>query len=185
MNLSRDGVYRSFVLGLLLSFALVLALGCSSLQQYKRDKEDNRWICPEYADLPLREKHYEIAIERHLKVVAQEPDNALAHYHLGYAYVQLGVHDDGIAEYLKALDLGLVKGDLFYNLGMAYGQLGRYQQAEQAFVRAIEIEPEYGDNHRALGLAQLEQGHFIDAMASCREATKLAPDDLDSWHCGS
>ncbi len=184
MNLGKRRGTVFLVLALLLMFSsLLLSSGCQSLHKLKKGRTDDRWICPEYADLPLRQGQFEMAIEKHLIVLAQDPDNAVAHYHLGYAYVQLGVHADGISEYLKALDLGLVQGDLFYNLGMAYGQLGIYQQAEQAFKRAIEMEPEYEDNYRALGNAQLQQGHFYDAMVSCRKATELAPDNPHSWHC--
>jgi len=183
MNLGKRRGTVFLVLALLLIFSSLLFSGCQSLKQARKYDADDRWPCPEYADLPLRQGQFEMAIEKHLIVLAQDPDNAVAHYHLGYAYVQLGVHADGISEYLKALDLGLVKGDLFYNLGMAYGQLGIYQQAEQAFKRAIEMEPEYDDNYRALGNAQLHQGHFYDAMVSCRKATELAPHNPDSWHC--
>jgi tetratricopeptide (TPR) repeat protein len=183
MDLGKRRSTVFLVLALLLMFFSLLSLSCQSLKQARKYDADERWPCPEYADLPLRQDQFEMAIERHLIVLAQEPDNAVAHYHLGYAYVQLGFHADGISEYLKAVDLGLVKGDLYYNLGMAYGQLGIYQQAEQAFKRAIEMEPEYEDNYRALGNAQLHQGHFYDAMVSCRKATKLGPHDPDSWHC--
>ena len=184
MNLGKRRGTVFLVLALLLMFSsLLLSSGCQSLHKLQKGRTDDRWICSDYADLPLRQGRFEEAIEQHLQVISQEPKNGLAHYHLGYAYVQLGVHADGISEYLKALDLGLVKGDLFYNLGMAYGQLGIYQQAEQAFKRAIEMEPEYDDNYRALGNAQLHQGHFYDAMVSCRKATKLAPHNPDSWHC--
>jgi tetratricopeptide (TPR) repeat protein len=183
MMLSRDGVYRSFFLGLLLSFAFVLALGCSSLQQYKRDREDNRWICPEYADVPLRQGLFEEAIEEHLKVLSQDPDNGLARYHLGYAYGQLGLHTDEIGEYMKAMDLGMERGDLFYNLGWAYMELEEYDRAEQSFHRAVDIEPDFGENHRALGMAYYKQEHFLDAIISCRQATILEPNDPDCWHC--
>ena len=137
-----DGIGTFFmVLALLLIFFTLMSSGCQGLKQPRQYDEDDRWVCPEYADLPLRQEYYEAAIELHLRVLSEEPDNAKAHYHLGYAYVQLGDLNSGIEEYLKALDLGLEGGIFFYNLGMAYGQLGRYQQAEQAFIRAIEIEP--------------------------------------------
>lgn len=171
------------VLALLLNFFTLISSGCQSLKQPRQYDEDDRWICPEYADVPLRQGYFEEAIEQHLKVLAQDPGNALAHYHLGYAYGQLGVHDDEAVEYLKAFDLGLERGDLFYNLGMAYMELEDYSRAEQAFHRAVDIEPSYGENHRALGTAYYKQEYYHDAIISCRKATILTPDDPDSWHC--
>ena len=171
------------VLGLLLIFPFLLPLGCQSLEQLKKPHGDDLWVCPEYADLPLRQGHFEQAIEQHLKVLSEEPENALARYHLGYAYGQLGLHSDEVAEYLRAVDLGMVRGDLFYNLGMAYMELGEYVRAEQSFRQAVELEPDCGENHRGLGMAYLEQEHYHEAIALCRRASTLEPDDPDSWHC--
>jgi tetratricopeptide (TPR) repeat protein len=167
----------------LLIFAAVMAPGCQSLHKMKIDGTDDRWICPEYADLPLRQGRFEEAIEQHLQVISQEPENGLAHYHLGYAYGHMGFHPDEIAEYLRAVDLGMAKGDLFYNLGMSYMQLEEYLRAEQAFLRAVELEPDCGENHRGLGLAYFKQEHYHEAIVSCRRATTLEPNDADSWHC--
>ena len=90
MKLSRDFGHWYLVLGLLLNLAFVMALGCQSVQQHKKDRTTDRWICPEFADMPLRQGRFEEAIEQHVKVLHQDPDNGLAHYHLGYAYGQLG-----------------------------------------------------------------------------------------------
>ena len=171
------------LLGSLLIFAALMAPGCQSLHTLEKSSTDNRWICPEYADLPLRQGRFEEAIEKHLQVISQEPENGLAHYHLGYAYGQLGLYPDEIAQYLRAVDLGMEKGDLFYNLGWSYMQLEEYLRAEQSFLRAVEIDPDNGENHRGLGLAYFKQGHYHEAIVSCRRATTLEPDDADSWHC--
>ena len=177
----RGTVY--LVLALLFMFFSLLSLSCQSLHMPEKSSTDNRWICPEYADLPLRQGRFEEAREQHLQVISQEPENGLAHYHLGYAYGQLGLHPDEIAHYLRAMDLGMERGDLFYNLGLSYMELEEYLRAEQAFLRAVEIEPDCGENHRELGWAYFNQGHYHEAIVSCRRATTLEPDDADSWHC--
>jgi tetratricopeptide (TPR) repeat protein len=183
MNLGKRRGTVFLVLALLLMLSSLLFLGCQSLRKPREDRTDNRWICPEYADLPLRKGRFEEAIEHHLQVISQEPENGMAHYHLGYAYGQLGLHPDEIAEYLRAVDLGVERGDLFYNLGMSYMQLEEYLRAEQAFLRAVDLEPDCGENHRGLGLAYFNQEHYHEAIVSCRRATTLEPNDADSWHC--
>jgi tetratricopeptide (TPR) repeat protein len=160
-----------------------MALGCQSLDPHRKNQDSNQWICSEFADALLRQGRFEEAIEQHLKVLSQEPDNGLAHYHLGYAHGQLGLHVGEIAEYSKAVDLGLVRGDLFYNLGMAYMEVGEYGRAEQAFHQAIELEPEFSENHLALGLVHYKLEHFQEAIIACRQATILADDNPDAWHC--
>ena len=180
MNLIKG---TSLVLGLFLILLFLLPFGCQSLKEQRKYLADDRWVCPEYADLPLRQGRFEEAVKQHLRVLNQEPGNGLARYHLGYAYGQLGLHPDEAAEYLRAIDLGMERGDLFYNLGMAYMELDEYVRAEQSFRRAVDIEPECGENHRGLGMAMLRQEHYHEAIISCRRAAKLEPKDLDSWHC--
>ena len=182
MNIGNDAGHHPLFLALLITLALVMALGCQSLKFTKKEG-DGRWVCPEFADLPLRQSRFEEAVEQHLQVLSQEPENGLAHYHLGYAYGQLGLHTEEIVQYQRAIDLGMERGDLYYNLGMAHMELEQYDRAEQSFHQAVEKEPDYGDNHRGLGLAHLKQEHYHEAIVSCRRAATLEPDDPDSWHC--
>jgi hypothetical protein len=48
------------------------------------------------------------------------PANALAHYHLGFAYGMTGDETREINEYERATALGLSRWDLFLNLGIAF-----------------------------------------------------------------
>jgi tetratricopeptide (TPR) repeat protein len=56
----------------------------------------------------------------HRKFLRSHGDDALAHYHLGFAYGMTGCTRNEISEYLAAAGLGLRKWDLFLNLGLAY-----------------------------------------------------------------
>ena len=109
MKRNKIGFYWTFILESFLGVVFVTALGCQSLDQNVKNQDSNQWICPEFADAPLRQGRFEEAIEQHLKVLSQDPDNGLAHYHLGYAHGQLGLHVGEIAEYSKAVDLGLAR----------------------------------------------------------------------------
>jgi tetratricopeptide (TPR) repeat protein len=174
---------RTILRGLIIFCLLSLGAGCGTAPRPGPVAVSDRWVCPESADLPLRHGLYEQAINGHLRVIDEEPENALAHYHLGYAYGQLGEHVREVQEYERALDLGLTREDLFFNLGMAYAELGAFDKAEQALRRAVTIAPESADNHRALGMVYYEQSHFHEAIASCERATRLEPEDPHAWHC--
>src|ERR1700733_6048130 len=76
-------------------------------------------ICDVAADVSLGLENYPKAIASHLELVRSEPNNALAHYHLGFAYGMVGRVNEEIAEYRTASRLGLKKWDLFLNLGLA------------------------------------------------------------------
>lgn len=169
--------------GLIICCVVSLSLGCGTPPRPQPVAVRDRWVCPEFADLPLRNGLYEQAIEDHLRVLNEEPENALAHYHLGYAYGQLGQHVGEVQEYERALDLGLTREDVLFNLGMAYAELGALDKAEQTLRRVITIAPDSSDNHEALGMVYYEQRHFDEAIASCERATRLEPENPHAWHC--
>jgi len=175
---------RELVLpALMILYLVTVTAGCRSVPRPEPTATAERWVCPEFADLPLRLGLYEEAVKEHRRVLFEEPDNALAHYHLGYAYGQVGAHSLEVEEYVRAVDLGLVREDLFYNLGMAYAELGALDKAEQAFNHAVTMAPANGDNRRALGMVYYEQRLFQEAIASCERATLLEPEDPHAWHC--
>jgi len=95
----------------------------------------------------------------------------------------VGAHSLEVEEYLRAIDLGLTREDLFYNLGMAYAELGALDKAEHAFSQAVTMAPANGDNRRALGMVYYEQHLFDEAIASCEQATLLDPQNTHAWHC--
>lgn len=169
--------------GLTLVYLVAVAMGCRSLPRPEPVARTDRWVCPEFADQPLRHGLYEVAIKEHLRVLLEDPDNALAHYHLGYAYGQVGDHGAEVHAYGQAIHLGLTREDLFYNLGMAYAELGVYEQAEQALLQAVATAPNSGENRRALGMVYYQQQHFHEAIASCERATLLEPENPHAWHC--
>jgi tetratricopeptide (TPR) repeat protein len=168
---------------LMILYLMTAVAGCRSIPRPLPIMTTERWVCPEFADLPLRLGLYEEAIKEHRRVLLEEPDNALAHYHLGYAYGRAGAHSLEVEEYGLAVDLGLAREDLFYNLGMACAEVGALDQAEQAFSQAVSMAPANGDNRRALGMVYYEQRHFHEAIASCEQATLLEPENPHAWHC--
>src|SRR5215831_14770749 len=74
-------------------------------------------VCDPLADYYLGMEDYPAAIRRHLAVLREHPDNALAHYHLGFAYGVTGQHRHELHEYRRAVDLGLDDWQVFLNLG--------------------------------------------------------------------
>jgi hypothetical protein len=64
-------------------------------------------ICHVAADYSLGAEDYPEAIRLHNEVVREHPDNALAHYHLGFAQGMMGNGTAEVSEYQRAAALGL------------------------------------------------------------------------------
>ena len=147
----KGRIYALGILGFLI--ALCLGAGCAKREMVKESVPVPRWTCNREADEAMKRHDYQEAIRLHQKILETEPDNALALYHLGYAYGQLADHEQEVFFYERAAVLGYTEGNIFFNLGMAYGELNRIDEAVESFQKALTLDPDSADNHFGLGLA--------------------------------
>jgi tetratricopeptide (TPR) repeat protein len=140
-----------------------------------------RWQCDPEADAAIEREAFQQGIRLHEALLEARPDNALAWYHLGYAWGQTGNHAREIACYERALSLGYTQDDgLFFNAGMAHLELDQVPQALAAFQQAVALNPEGADNHFGLALALQAAGDERAAEARLRQAVLLDPDHIDA-----
>lgn len=167
---SNGGWRRSFSLYILLGVFLLTgsAWGTGSPSPGE--------ICDEEADRFLLNGESQKAVELHEKIVKKSPDDALAHYHLGFAYGQIDRYDLEVSEYKKAISLGLKKAELYYNLGIALGETFHdYPGAIAAFQEAVRLKPTDAEFHYNLGLAFLFNQEKEEAEKELREAIRIEP----------
>ena len=133
-------------------------------------------ICDEEADRLLSNGESQKAMELHEKIVKKNPDDALAHYHLGFAYGQIERYDLEVSEYKEAVSLGLKKAEMYYNLGIALGEnFHDYPGAIAAFQEAVRLKPTEAEFHYNLGLAYLLNEEKEAAEKELREAIRIEP----------
>jgi Flp pilus assembly protein TadD len=137
-------------------------------------------VCDATADYFLGAEDYPKAIESHLRVIAARPDDALAHYHLGFAYGMLGSHRDELFEYLQAVDLGLKKWDLFLNLGRLYLENGEIHAANSALTTATTLGPGHAETHFNLALAYERRGALGAARNEIQTSLRLDANQPDA-----
>jgi Flp pilus assembly protein TadD len=135
-------------------------------------------VCDANADLALGVEDYATAVTLHRQIVGAHPDDALAHYHLGFAYGMLGRSDDEIAEYDTAAKLGAHQWDLFLNLGLAYLERHQPDRAIEALSTAVSLGPEHPESYFNLALAREQEKDYGGALREVAIAEQLAPDDL-------
>lgn len=137
-------------------------------------------VCDVSADYALGVEDYPEAIRLHEKLLRQHPNDALAHYHLGYAY---GMNHDAPAElreYIRARDLGLHEWDLFLNLGLLYMERHELPAAINALTIAAELGPQRSETHFNLSLAYERAGKLPEALREILASLKLGPDQPDA-----
>lgn len=155
---------------------LALILSYSASSRAAGPKED---ICDAHADFVLGIEDYPAAIAQHLRVLHAHKDNALAHYHLGFAYGMTGRNRDEISEYRAAARLGLRKWDLFLNLGLAYLGQNETTEAISALHTAAILGPDHPEAHFNLAVAYERRGWLHEALQQITASLSLAPLDPD------
>jgi tetratricopeptide (TPR) repeat protein len=136
-------------------------------------------ICDVTADTALGLENYPTTIALHRKLLQAHPDDALAHYHLGFAYGMTGRTPQEIDEYLRAVRLGLRQWDLFLDLGLAYFEQQDYANAIAALETAVALGPKHAEAHFNLALAYEKSSRLTDAMKEIVASLQLAPADPD------
>jgi Flp pilus assembly protein TadD len=168
--------YRAFgvVIALLIwSAAFARPAACAS-------NETGDQVCDPLGDYYLGMEDYPAAISRHLVIVRERPDNALAHYHLGFAYGMLGEHGRELVEYRRAIRLGLDDWQVFVNLGLAYLENGQIRSATEVLQLAALLGPYQPETHFNLGLSFERCGRLSDAEREMLLSLRLNPDEPDA-----
>jgi len=120
-------------------------------------------VCDVGADFSLGIEDYSEAIRLHGEVVRKFPENALAHYHLGFAQGTMGNTTAEIREYQRAAALGLRKWDLFLNLGLALLENGDLDAATDNLRQAVLLGQNHSESHFNLALVDQRRGMLADA----------------------
>jgi len=140
----------------------------------------NEEVCDVTADFALGVEDYTRAIILHRRFLQSHNHDALAHYHLGFAYGMVGQKAREVTEYVQAAAFGLHKWDLFLNLGLAYLEQQQFAKAVAAFQTAVALGPEHTEAHLDLAIAYEKEQRLEDALQEVSEARRLAPHDPDA-----
>lgn len=137
-------------------------------------------ICDPLADYFLGMEDYPEAIKRHLAVIKAHPDNALAYYHLGFAYGLMGQHKLELHYYEKAISLGLSDWQLFLNLGLLYLENHQYPDATAVLKLSTLLAPDQPETHFNLGLAYERMGLLEKAEQQMLLSLQIDPNQVDA-----
>ena len=145
-----------------------------------RESQVSDQVCDASADYFLGMEDYREAIVTHQRLIAEHPADALAHYHLGFAYGMTGDSRHELAEYRLAAALGLRQWDLYVNLGRVLLESGDLTGASSALETAVAIAPERPESHFNLGLAYERRGMLTAALDELQTSLRLDPRQPDA-----
>ena len=172
-------IFRRLGICLVALIALVFQSPVSARASTRSSASDEQ-VCDPLADYFLGMEDYAEAIRRHRVVIGDDPGNALAHYHLGFAYGVVGDHRNELAEYQKAIQLGLDDWQLFLNLGLLYLEGGQTRDATQVLRLAALLGPDRPETHFNLALAYERRGALAQAEQEALLSLQIDPSQPDA-----
>jgi Flp pilus assembly protein TadD len=137
-------------------------------------------VCDVSADYALGVEDYAEAIRLHREIVRKNPNNALAHYHLGFAEGMIGNTAAEFEEYLRAEVLGLRQWDLFLNMGLAQLEQGDLDAATHSLRKAVLLGKKHPEAHFNLALVDERRGRLAEAEHETLAALELCPEQADA-----
>jgi Flp pilus assembly protein TadD len=144
----RVGTIRS-TLNRIRIAAVILLLSLGIAYNASADGGEQQ-ICDVSADYALGVEDYPQAIRLHAEVVRKHPDDALAHYHLGFAQGMTGNRTAEVTKYQRAAALGLRNWDLFLNLGLVQLENRELNAATDNLRRAVFLGGDHPESRPRL-----------------------------------
>ena len=163
-----------------IAFVSVILLLLQGIARNASADGSKQQICDVDADYALGIEDYPGAIRLHAEVVRKRPDDALAHYHLGFAEGMMGNRTAEVSEYQRAAALGLRNWDLFLNLGLAQLENGDLDAATDNLRQAVLLGEDHPESHFNLALVYERRGLLADAERETLTSLRLNPRQPDA-----
>ncbi len=156
---------------------LLLSLGLARIASAGAAEDQ---VCDARADYALGVEDYSEAIRLHAKLLRKHPNDALAHYHLGFADGMIGNRAAEVREYRRAAAFGLKNWDLFLNLGLAQLENEDLDAATYSLRNAVLLGEHHPESHFNLALVYERRGMLADAESETQESLRLNPGQPDA-----
>jgi tetratricopeptide (TPR) repeat protein len=161
----------------------------ASFEQVKKELLDLHEYAPLFIELTEHSsegerlyaaKDYAGSASEFTKAIALDPEGAEYYFSRGRAFLQLGKHNEAIADYTKVIQLKdpTAAANLplvYHNRGLCYGLLGRNALAIADLTMAIKLRPDYASAYKVRGIVYRKMGNLKSANADLQAAEELQP----------
>jgi len=139
--------------------------------------EDPQQALLAQAEEAIEKKDFQRAVDALQKYLAEKPDDALAHFQLGFAYDRMTKYDEATAEYRRAIELDPKLAAAYQNLGALLVK-GKPAEAKQLLATAAQLQPENIEVIFLLGIAEEGLARPEQSIEYFRKAARARPDNF-------
>ncbi len=134
-----------------------------------------------------RQKRYSDAEVQFKKVIASDPQHAMALNYLGYMLADQNTKLDDALGYIKrAVDIDPTNGAYLDSIGWAYFRLGKYEMAEESLIKASQkintdptVHDHLGDLYQKTGRLKQAATHWERALVEWNRTIAAEVDPTD------
>ena len=119
---------------------------------------------------------YQETLNKSYQLLEQFPNSFNLYNIIGAANKGLGLLEEAVKAYNKALSIKQNCADAHYNMGNAFREQGKLDEAMQAYNRVLSIEPDYVVAYNNMGIVFQEQGKVDEAIQAYTKALSIKPD---------
>ena len=197
-------VVTSAILGTIVWGTVGLSFGCDSDNSTDPDIVEETYISSSETTTNYNEairdgtnkllnlSDYQGAIKDFDEAIRLEPQNAVAYFNRGTAYLHQGIEDlaskkfehaieafiEVVADYDEAIRLDPEYADAYGSRGVAFVYLEKYERAIEDYTEAIRIEPQTAELYAARAVLHHELGAPQQSMQDWETAC-----ELDKQYC--
>ena len=197
-------VVTSAILGTIVWGTVGLSFGCDSDNSTDPDIVEETYISSSETTTTYNEairdgsnkllnlSDYQGAIKDFDEAIRLEPQNAVAYFNRGTAYLYQGIEDlasekfehaieafiEVVADYDEAIRLDPEYADAYGSRGVAFVYLEKYERAIEDYTEAIRIEPQTAELYAARAVLHHELGAPQQSMQDWETAC-----ELDKQYC--
>ena len=130
----------------------------------------------------LRQGKRELAMQRCVAILADDPTDADALYYCAVIAIQEQQVPEGIRIIERALQVGPPQARLYNLMGQAQLRLRRPDDALLCFERAIVCDPGFADAHGNRANVLADFGRRAEALEAFDQALAVRPDNAEDLH---
>jgi tetratricopeptide (TPR) repeat protein len=115
------------------------------------------------------------------EILKVDPNDRLAWLARGSVYLKMGISQNAISDFSKAIELDSNYPKAFHLRGLAREMAGDDDDALKDFNTAIDIEPEYGAAYYSRATLLTQMGREDDATEDMKMVTHLTNMNIESF----
>ncbi len=123
---------------------------------------------------------YQEVITQASQVLNQFPKSVNLYNITGAANQCLGMLNEALEAYNKAVSIKPDYADAYINIGNVFQEQGQLEEAIEAYNKALAINPNYAEAYINMGIALKDQGKLNEALEAYKKAVSIKPDYADT-----